>query len=149
RVRQPEPSAGMPERSLLTRGGGHVAGAAGPGAHMRRFGMTTKRRLGICAAVALLLVVGAAPASAAGKTKCDLSFSLSGWAALYEHSTGSGTITCDNGQKARVAISLKAGGLTAGKFRIDGHGEFSEVSNIRELYGNYVAADANAGAVKA
>jgi len=109
--------------------------------------MTTRRSLAFVFVLALV-VIGMAPARAEAKTKCDLTFAIKEWAALYKHARGSGTITCSNGQRAHVAISSKGGGLTAGKFRIEGHGEFSEVGDIRELYGSYASAQANAGVVK-
>lgn|SRR2546425_10767 len=83
------------------------------------------------------------------KTVCEMQFTLKGWSAFYKIAKGNGTITCDNGQKARVTIEAKGGGLTAGKSRVtDGHGKFSSVADIRELFGSYGAASAAAGAVK-
>ena len=42
-----------------------------------------------------------------------------------------------------------SGGLSAGKGEIrDGKGTFSEVSDIKELFGTYAAAEASAGVVK-
>jgi len=117
--------------------------------------MTLKRSLTVPSLLALLLMVGAGSASAetakksTKKTKCDLTFSLTEWAAVYEHATGTGTITCENGQTAKVAVTSKGVGLTAGKFRIDGKGEFSKVHDIADLYGGYVAAEGDAGLVKA
>jgi hypothetical protein len=76
-------------------------------------------------------------------------FTLSGWSAFYKTASGSGTITCDNGQKASVRLSSKGGGLTAGKYKIrDGYGKFSEVGDISELFGTYVQGGAEAGAGK-
>jgi hypothetical protein len=90
------------------------------------------------------------PARAAGTTTvCQMSFTLKGWSAFYKVARGAGTITCDNGQKAAVSLNAKGGGLTAGKSEVrDGQGKFSEVSDISELFGTYVAAAAAAGAVK-
>lgn len=83
------------------------------------------------------------------KTVCEMSFTLKGWSILYKTASGTGTITCDNGQKANVKISAKGGGLTAGKSRVDdGHGKFSSVADISELFGSYAAASAAAGAGK-
>jgi hypothetical protein len=92
----------------------------------------------------------ASSAQAAGKpTVCTMSFDLKGWSAFYKVASGSGTIMCDNGQKASVKIAAKGGGLTAGKTQIrDGLGKFSEVISIEELFGTYVSASAGAGAVK-
>lgn len=47
-----------------------------------------------------------------------------------------------------MTITSKGGGLTAGKFRIEGHGEFTAVRHVRDLLGSYVAAEGNAGVVK-
>ena len=107
--------------------------------------MTTRRSLAFVS-VLTLLVIGMAPARAEAKTKCDMTFAIKEWAVVYKHAKGSGTITCSNGQRAHVAITSTGGGLTAGKFRIEGHGEFSEVNDIHELYGGYAQAQANAGA---
>lgn len=81
-----------------------------------------------------------------GATSCTLKFSLSGWSAIYETASGNGTITCDNGQSARVSIRTKGGGLTFGKSKItDGRGTFSPVGKISELFGNYAKAEVQAG----
>jgi hypothetical protein len=83
------------------------------------------------------------------RTVCEMQFTLKGWSVFYKTAKGNGTITCDNGQKASVRIEAKGGGLTAGKSRVDdGHGKFSSVNDIRELFGSYGAASAAAGAVK-
>jgi hypothetical protein len=79
-------------------------------------------------------------------TKCEMKFQLKGWSAIYETMSGTGTITCDNGQKAKVKLSVKGGGLTAGVERLHGKGEFSEVYSIKELYGAYARGGAHAGA---
>ncbi|HVT16299.1 MAG TPA: hypothetical protein VHQ90_09010 [Thermoanaerobaculia bacterium] len=113
--------------------------------------MTIKRSLVLGSVLALLLMLGAPPATEAakeGKTKCDLTFSLSEWAAVVQRAHGTGEITCDNGQHASVRLTSKGGGLTAGKFRIEGKGEFTPVRSINDLYGSYAAAEANAGAHK-
>ena len=91
-----------------------------------------------------------APVAHAGSTKCTLKFDLHEWAAFYESAKGTGKITCDNGQSARVTIRSKGGGLSVGKFKIsDGRGSFTDVSSINQVFGKYVAADTNAGARKA
>ncbi|MEO6968006.1 MAG: hypothetical protein ABI132_06080 [Rhodanobacteraceae bacterium] len=88
-------------------------------------------------------------AHATGETSCDMSFSLSGWSAFYKTSSGTGTITCDNGQSMRVHLSSKGGGLTFGKSSISGIGKFSGIYDITETLGTYVNAGAHAGAVRA
>jgi hypothetical protein len=95
------------------------------------------------------LLAGAPARGAAKTTVCEMRYTLAGWSAFYKTASGSGTITCDNGQSAKVGLSAKGGGLTAGKYKIrDGYGKFSEVASIEELFGSYVQAAAEAGAVK-
>ena len=105
---------------------------------------------------ALLLGTGAmtalpvVPAHAAeANVKCDLTFSLAGWSIIYKHAEGNGTVTCNNGQRADVKITVVGGGLTAGKYRIDhGTGEITHVRSIDDVFGDYAQAGAEAGVVK-
>jgi hypothetical protein len=106
-------------------------------------------RIASALAVAVACVTLAAPAHAQGSIDCKLTFSMSGWSAFYKTASGTGTVSCDNGQKLAVSIDAKGGGLSFGKSKIvNGLGEFSGVSNIREVLGSYAAAEAHAGAVK-
>ncbi|MEA2165914.1 MAG: hypothetical protein QOK37_4041 [Thermoanaerobaculia bacterium] len=82
------------------------------------------------------------------ETKCHMKFTLSGWSAFYKTAHGSGTVTCDNGQRARVKLSSKGGGITFGRSQIDGIGTFSDVSGIAQIFGTYVQSEAHAGAGK-
>jgi hypothetical protein len=104
--------------------------------------------LGLSALVLSLSAV--APGGAVSKTTvCQMDYTLKGWSAFYKTSRGEGKISCDNGQTATAKISAKGGGLTAGKSEVrDGFGKFSEVGDIRELFGTYASATAAAGAVK-
>lgn len=105
----------------------------------------------LCAslAVAGLAASWAPSAQAAGNVDCKLHFNLSGWSVFYKTSSGSGTVTCNNGQSMAVKINAKGGGLTVGKSKIEnGVGEFSGVHNISEILGTYATAEAHAGAVK-
>ena len=100
--------------------------------------------LALCAALIL-----SPAAMAGGDLTCKMNYSLSGWSAFYKTLSGSGTVSCDNGQRMAVSIRSKGGGLTFGKSRIDnGVGEFSGVRDIHEVLGTYIAAEAHAGAVK-
>jgi len=94
-----------------------------------------------------------ATAFAADRTKtpvtCHMDFSLKGWSVFYKTAEGNGTITCSNGQSTNVKINVTGGGLSFGKMEIlSGKGTFSEVLNIDEIFGGYIAAEAHAGAVK-
>jgi len=94
-----------------------------------------------------MLSLAALAEPAWGSTKCRMKYSLAGWSAGYSTASGSGTITCDNGQSARVSLRAKGGGITAGKSKtINGSGTFSEVDDIGELFGSYASADVHAGA---
>lgn len=101
---------------------------------------------GAASAAIMSLAMLAQPAWAA-PTKCELTYSLEGWSAIYSTASGGGNITCDNGQSARVSLEATGGGLTAGKSNVtDGHGTFSEIADISELFGSYASADVHAGA---
>jgi hypothetical protein len=81
------------------------------------------------------------------QVKCNMVFDLKSWAVFYKSTKGSGTITCSNGQKANVEISAGGSGVSFGKSRIEkGHGSFTKVYDISELYGRYIASEASAGA---
>lgn len=80
---------------------------------------------------------------------CKLTFSLTGWSLLYKHADGTGRVTCENGQSMPVKISIKGGGLTAGKWHIDnGKGKFTDVHAISDVLGRYAQGGAHAGVVK-
>lgn len=115
--------------------------------------MKARHILGLILACVFTLAIGA-PAglsaqAATGSVECSMTYSLSGWSAFYKTASGSGTITCTNGQKARVRLQAKGGGITVGKTEIlRGTGEFTGVSNIRDTFGSYAEAEAHAGAGK-
>lgn len=97
----------------------------------------------------LSLVLASPVAAANGKVDCNLRFDMKGWSLLYKTASGSGRITCDNGQKMDVTVSAKGGGLSVGKQEIEGGtGDFSGVSDIKETLGSYASAEAHAGAKK-
>ena len=99
-------------------------------------------------AAALLLV--ASYSANAAEAHCTLHFNMAGGGAFYKHSTGTGEITCDNGQRLAVSIESKGGGLTFGHSEIkDGVGKFSPVADVHELIGGYATAEADAGAGEA
>ena len=100
-------------------------------------------------AFAALGVLCSTRASAAGPIDCEMRFSMSGWSAFVKRSSGTGVVTCDNGQSMNVKITAKGGGLTFGKSAIeDGLGKFTEVYDIDSIIGGYATAEAHAGASK-
>lgn len=108
--------------------------------------------LAVASALGAGLLLSAAPALAADNAQtltCQMKFTLSGWSAIYSTATGSGTVTCNNGESLPVTLDAKGGGVTVGKYKInDGHGDFTGVMNIHDVLGDYVKATAHAGAVK-
>ena len=120
-----------------------------------RFTMQTQRlALSIATALGIGLISLAPRALAANDSDgatmdCHMTFTLSGWSAIYNTATGSGTVTCDNGRSMPVTISARGGGLSFGKYRLeDGHGVFSDVTNIDQVLGTYARATVHAGAAK-
>lgn len=103
-------------------------------------------------APALLLAAGSmfsAQASAAGKIDCQMKFTLTGWSAIYKHAEGGGTVSCSNGRTYPVNIVANGGGLTVGKYKVEGGtGKFSDVYDVGEIFGSYAQGEANAGLVK-
>lgn len=112
--------------------------------------MKQMHRSAVVAAMAVFLMSAAtAPEAAEATVKCHLKFSMSGWSVFYKTSSGTGTVTCSNGQSMGVTLKSEGGGLTFGKSSIDdGIGEFSAVYGINEVLGSYASAEAHAGAVK-
>lgn len=102
----------------------------------------------VTSALAIALVAPTAHASGSD-IDCKLDYQLTSWSLVYKHASGSGTVRCNNGQTLPVRITAKGLGLTAGKWKIDnGVGRFTDVHDIREVYGNYAHASASAGVVK-
>lgn len=90
-----------------------------------------------------------APDAQAGSLTCKMNFRISGWSAFYKTASGTGHVTCSNGQAMSVKITTKGGGLTFGKYRIDnGFGQFANVDDIRDVLGHYATAEAHAAAEK-
>ena len=103
----------------------------------------------MAAAVFLVTLAVSESAAAAADIDCTMKFTMKGWSAFYKTAEGTGTVECSNGQSVNVKLSAKGGGLTVGKSAIeDGHGQFSKIASLDELFGSYAAAEAHAGAGK-
>ena len=99
--------------------------------------------------LALCLALAASPATMAGNITCKMTYSLSGWSAFYKTASGTGNVSCSNGQQLAVKIETKGGGLTFGKYKIrNGFGEFANVDDIHDVVGSYATAEAHAAAEK-
>jgi hypothetical protein len=125
---------------------------------MQGDGMKAANIARVVSVCALALLVGAPTALLAAEEKgkgggglveCKMTYSLSGWSVFYKTATGSGTITCNNGQHAKVKVRAKGGGITFGRSEVvNGSGNFTGARNISELFGSYAQAEAHAGAGK-
>ena len=74
----------------------------------------------------LALAVALMAAKPAAAVDCELKFTLKGWAAFYKTASGSGVITCDNGETRKVDLKIKGGGLSFGKSDVvNGTGRFT------------------------
>lgn len=81
------------------------------------------------------------------KIKCEMEFSMKGWAALYRTASGSGTITCSNGETIDVELESRGFGLAAGEAEVsDARGVFSPVAKTEQLLGTYIGRSAVAAA---
>jgi len=110
--------------------------------------MSIKSRVALGFIALAFSLLAAVPAKAA-ETKCRLNFTLSEWAVGVKVAHGSGTVTCDNGQMARVTLEGRGVGLAAGKNQVrEGYGRFTGVSNINEVFGTYASASASVGVGK-
>ena len=108
--------------------------------------MVNARKIAVSAAVLLAALPWAARAGQP-QVKCTMTFTLSGWSIFYSTADGEGEVHCSNGQSAHVKLHARGGGLTAGKSREEGRGEFSDVYRLEDVLGSYAAAEAHAGAV--
>jgi hypothetical protein len=109
------------------------------------------RRVLMFALALIVLVWPAAQATAAAPalTKCTMTFTLKGWSAMYKTAQGYGEVTCANGQRMPVSLTIHGGGITFGKMDVlEGRGDFSKVKGVNEVLGSYLAAEATAAAVK-
>ncbi|MGP8034368.1 MAG: hypothetical protein ACLPQ6_09515 [Steroidobacteraceae bacterium] len=111
-----------------------------------------KHTLAVTVALAGVMALGAHGAMAQDERAdlgCKLSFSLSGWSALYSQAQGKGVVTCRDGSSLPVLISVRGGGLTAGRSQVDhGTGKFTHVRTIDDVLGRYAQGEAHAGALK-
>ena len=104
--------------------------------------------LGLTLLVALPALAGEEKGES--KIKCEMEFSMKGWAALYRTASGSGTITCSNGETLDVELESRGFGLAAGEAEVsDARGVFSPVAKTEELLGTYIGRSAVAAAGEA
>jgi hypothetical protein len=97
-----------------------------------------KRSTILASAAFLIASTALGTAARADTTVCTIAFGMRGWSKHFQQATGRGTITCDNGQHATVAVIGRGASLSdgAGAFT-GGTGTFSAVFDISALIGSY------------
>ncbi|MDP2599950.1 MAG: hypothetical protein Q8P84_04355 [Deltaproteobacteria bacterium] len=104
-------------------------------------------KLAVLAGLSLFIFSIGSGSARAAETQCKMNFVMKSWSVFYKSGKGSGTITCDNGQNAKVRLRMHGGGLTFGKDKtLDGHGTFSKTADIKDLFGSYATAETHGGA---
>jgi hypothetical protein len=131
--------------------GNPISGA--PSMHVERDARSHVPRIPSRLFAAVLLCASAAvlpsTATAQALITCNMDFQMSGWSAFYTTASGTGTVTCDNGQTLAVRVKAKGGGLSVGKSSItNGAGRFGNVRNVRDVLGSYASVEAHAGTEK-
>lgn len=95
------------------------------------------------------LVVIAVPAQASTPyISCSMNYKLGGWSFVVSQYNGSGNVVCSNGQRAQVKLTSRSIGFTIGQSDLEGVGYFSELKDISEIYGTFIALEGHIGAVK-
>ena len=98
--------------------------------------------------LALVFIMVSGTVSAETLFSCTMTYKLSGFSLAYKQYDGTGIVNCSNGQHAQVILASKSIGFTIGKSEIEGTGVFSDVNNISEVYGTFIALEGHAGALK-
>ena len=103
-----------------------------------------------CALALILLWAGIATplAAQAQYTSCKLEYQAHGWSIFYKNITGTGKVSCENGQSADVTIRFHGGGFTFGVSDISGYARVSSVLGPDEVMGTYGTMEGHAGVVK-
>ena len=105
--------------------------------------MTKSRILALAAGLALFGMPGAAQAKF---INCRLDYQVRTWSIFYKNITGSGIVTCSNGESAPVTLKLHGGGPTVGVANVKGTARFSEdPANTQRLAGEEALAPRQGG----
>lgn len=79
---------------------------------------------------------------------CKMTYKLKGWSFAYKQYDGTGEVSCNNGQSARVILASKSLGFSIGVSEIEGTGQFTELKDINEIYGTFASLEGHAGVTK-
>lgn len=105
----------------------------------------------ILSIIVVITFMGLPPVAEAERTitiSCKMSYRLKGWSVAYKQYNGFGDVSCNNGQRARVILESKSLGLSIGVSEIEGTGQFTELRDIKEVYGTFALLEGHAGAAK-
>ena len=98
--------------------------------------------------VVAALLLGLPQVAQAAFIHCRLQYEAEEWSAFYKSVRGTGTVSCDNGQRAQVKLRFQGGGFSVGMANLEGHVRFSEVRELSEVLGTYVTMDGHGGFVR-
>jgi hypothetical protein len=106
------------------------------------------RNIGLRTTAVMLAVAAACSVPARADTlNCKMKFTMSGWSVFYKKYSGTGIVSCSDGSSLPVRLVSEGGGVTFGKTRIDnGKGDFTGISRIRDVLGDYASGSAHGGA---
>jgi hypothetical protein len=107
--------------------------------------MRNKKYFKRLSSIAVLLTVFIQTAEADSMITCKMSYRLKGWSFAYKQYDGTGMVSCSNGQRARVILESKSLGFSIGASEIEGTGEFTQLKDIREIYGLFASLEGHAG----
>lgn len=100
------------------------------------------------ALVAIILTSLSQPVAADNLISCKMTYKLKGWSLAYKQYDGTGEVSCNNGQRASVLLASKSFGLSIGASEIEGTGEFTQLKDIKEIYGLFASLEGHAGVTK-
>lgn len=100
------------------------------------------------AVIAIILCAMSEPALAGDTISCKMTYRMKGWSFAYKQYDGTGEVSCNNGQSARVILESKSLGFSIGVSEIEGTGQFTELKDINEIYGTFASLEGHAGVTK-
>ncbi len=95
-----------------------------------------------------LAVITASAQASTPYISCSMNYKLGGWSFVVKQYDGTGNVVCSNGQRAQVKLASRSIGFTIGQSDIEGVGYFSELKDISEIYGTFVALEGHIGAIR-
>lgn len=98
--------------------------------------------------IACLVIIFSQAVAANPLISCTMKYHLKGWSFAYKQYDGTGDVSCSNGQRARVVLESKSLGFSIGASEIEGTGQFTELKDIKEIFGTFASLEGHAGVTK-